>query len=140
VPCEFPARQKASGETAMSWADKFNLLDEFNILRIICGAFFIPHIVGKLMVPATLDFFVKAGFKPPALWMYIAGAIETVLCIGLILGILTPYVAAIAVIHLLVAAAATYKVTKCWIWVIGGVEYCIFWAICCLVVAMHSWP
>ena len=41
----------------------------------------------------------------------------------------------IAFIHLLVAAAATYKVTKCWIWVIGGVEYCIFWAICCLVVA-----
>jgi hypothetical protein len=23
--------------------------------------------------------------------------------------------------------------------VIGGVEYCIFWAICCLVVAMHAY-
>ena len=34
----------------MSFADKFNLLNEFNILRIICGAFFIPHIVGKITV------------------------------------------------------------------------------------------
>jgi hypothetical protein len=41
---------------------------------------------------------------------------------------------------LLVAAVATYKVKRCWIWVIGGVEYCIFWALCCLVVAMHTWP
>jgi len=124
----------------MSYADKFNLLNAFNLLRIICGAFFIPHIVGKITVPATLEFFVAAGFKPPAVWMFIAGAIETVLTIGLVLGILTPYVAAIACVHLLVAAAATYKVKRCWIWVIGGVEYCIFWALCCLVVAMHTWP
>ena len=32
--------------------------------------------------------------------------------------------------HLFVAAAATYKVTKKWIWVIGGFEYCVFWALC----------
>ncbi len=124
----------------MSWADKFNLLNEFNLLRIICGLFFIPHIVGKITVPATLEFFVVAGFKPPKTWMTIAGAIETLLTIGLVFGIFTPYVAAIAFVHLLVAAAATYKVKRCWIWVIGGVEYCIFWALCCLVVAMHTWP
>ena len=68
----------------MSLADKFNLLNEFNILRIICAVFFIPHIIGKITVPATLEFFVKAGFKPPATWMYISGAIETVLCIGML--------------------------------------------------------
>ncbi|HEX3341284.1 MAG TPA: DoxX family protein [Pseudolabrys sp.] len=118
---------------------KFDLMNEFNILRITCAIFFIPHIVGKFTVPATLEFFVKAGFKPAATWMYIAGAIETVLTIGLLFGIYTPIVGFIAFIHLLVAAAATYRVTGCWIWVIGGVEYCIFWAICCLVVAMHAY-
>ena len=41
--------------------------------------------------------------------------------------------------HLLVAAAATCKVAKRWIWVIGGIEYCVFWAISCLVVAMHAY-
>lgn len=118
----------------------FDLTDGFNILRLICGLFFIPHIVGKITVPATLDFFVKAGFKPPATWMYIAGSIETVLTIGLVFAILTPYVAAIAAIHLFVAAAATYKVTKSWIWVIGGIEYCVFWALCCVAVAVYAWP
>jgi putative oxidoreductase len=123
----------------MSWADKFNLLNEFNVLRIICGLFFIPHIIGKITVPATLEFFVKAGFKPPATWMYIAGAIETVVTICLLFDIQTKWVGLIAFVHLLVAGAATYKVTKSWIWVIGGIEYCVFWAICCLAVAMHAW-
>jgi putative oxidoreductase len=132
--------QKAAqwGE-AMSFADKFNLLNEFNLLRIICALFFIPHIVAKFTVPAALKFYVDVGFKPPKFWMYLAGAIETVLTIGLLFDIYTPYVAFIAFIHLLVAGAATYKLTKSWIWVIGGIEYCIFWAICCLVVAMHAY-
>jgi uncharacterized membrane protein YphA (DoxX/SURF4 family) len=92
----------------MSFADKFNLFNEFNILRITCAVFFIPHIIGKFTVPATLEFFVKAGFKPPATWMYIAGAIETLLTIGLFFGIYTPYVGFIAFIHLLVVDAAMY--------------------------------
>ena len=116
----------------------FDLTNEFNILRLICGLFFIPHIVGKFTVPATLEFFVKAGFKPAANWMYLAGAIEMVLTIGLVLGIYTQWVALIACFHLLVAGAATYKVTKSWIWVIGGIEFCVFWAICCLVVAIKA--
>jgi putative oxidoreductase len=117
----------------------FDLSNEFNILRIICALFFIPHIIAKFTVPQALQFYVDVGFKPPAFWMYLAGAIETVLTIGLFFGIYTQFVGAIAVIHLLVAAAATYKLTRKWIWVIGGIEFCVFWAICCLVVAMHAY-
>jgi putative oxidoreductase len=117
----------------------FNLLTEFNILRIICGLFFIPHIYAKFFVPAALGFFVAAGFKPPARWMYIACAIETVVAIGLIFGIYTTYVGTVAAIHLAVAAAAVWRVTKGkWLWNIGGYEYCVFWMICCIVVAMHG--
>jgi len=120
----------------MSWADKFNLLDGFVVLRVICGLFFIPHVVGKFTEPATLNFFKAAKFNPPATWMYIAGGIETLLTIGLVFDIYAKYAAAIAAIHLFVAAAATYKVTTKWIWVIGGIEYCVFWMLCCVVVAM----
>ncbi len=117
----------------------FNLLNEFNILRIICGVFFIPHIYAKVFVPEALGFFVAAKFKPPATWMYIAGAIETVLAISLILGIYTSYVAWVAAFHLFVAAVAVYRVTGGkWLWNIGGTEYCVFWTICCIVVAMHG--
>jgi len=127
-------------------AQNFDLTNEFNILRLICGLFLIPHIYAKFFVPEALGFFVAAKFKPPAVWMYISCAIETVLAIGLIFAILPFYAAAIACVHLLVAAVAVWKVTNGkWLWNIGGYEYCLFWAICCLVVAMHHrdgfiWP
>jgi putative oxidoreductase len=122
----------------MSIVDKFNLLNEFNILRIICGAFFIPHIYAKYFVPEALGFFVAAKFKPPKFWLYTACVVEVALAIGLILGIYTTYVAWLAALHLMVAGVAVYRVTGKWLWNIGGFEYCLFWAICCVVVAMHG--
>jgi putative oxidoreductase len=120
-------------------AANFEFFNEFNLLRIICALFFIPHIVAKVTVPQALQFYVDVGFKPPKFWMALAGSIETVLTIALFFGIYTAFFGFIAFIHLMVAAAATYKLTKKWIWVIGGIEYCVFWAICCLVVAMHAY-
>jgi len=123
----------------MNLAASFNLFDEYNILRLICALFMIPHIYGKFYVPAALGFFKAAGFKPPEAWMYFAGAIEVVLAAGLIFNIYVTICAAILAFHLLVAAAGVYKVTKKWLWNIGGYEFCLFWAICCWVVAMHSY-
>jgi putative oxidoreductase len=123
----------------MPVVEKLNLLNEMNILRIICGAFFVPHIYAKFFVPQALGFFVAAKFKPAATWMYLACVIEIVLAIGLIFGIYTSYVAWVAAIHLGVAAIAVHRVTGGkWLWNIGGYEYCLFWAICCAVVAMHG--
>ena len=124
----------------MSWADKFNLLNGIVILRLTIALHFIPHVVGKFTEPATLGFFKAAKFNPPATWMYVAGSIETVLTLLLFFDIYTPYVALIAAFHLLVAAAATYKVTKKWIWVVGGIEYCVFWMLTCSALAMLTWP
>jgi putative oxidoreductase len=121
-------------------AHMFDLSNGVVILRLICGLFFIPHIVGKFTEPATLNFFKAAKFEPPATWMYIAGTIETFLTIALVFAIYTPYVAVLAGIHLLVAGAATWKVTRKWIWVIGGFEYCLFWALACFALALLTWP
>lgn len=118
--------------------DQFNLFNEFSLLRIMCGAFLIPHIVGKFTEPKALELFDAFGFKPPQFWVYVACAIETVLAIGLIFGIFTRYVAAVAVIYLMVAAVSTYRHNGKWLWHIGGAEYCVFWALACLVVAMHG--
>jgi putative oxidoreductase len=109
------------------------------ILRIMCGAFFVPHIYAKFYVPAALGFFVAAKFNPPKFWMYVAGAIEIVLALALIFGIFTTFTAAIAALHLMVAAVAVYRVSDGkWLWNIGGSEFCVFWAICCALVAMQS--
>ena len=129
------------GERVMTgYLHNFDLTNGINILRLICGLFFIPHIVGKFTEPATLNFFKAAKFNPPATWMYVAGTIETLLTICLVFAIYTPYVAVVAALHLLVAAAATYKVTKKWIWVIGGVEYCVFWTLARIALAVLTWP
>jgi putative oxidoreductase len=121
-------------------AGSFDLTDGMNILRLMCGLFFIPHIYAKFFVPEALGFFVAAKFKPPAFWMYTACVIETVLAIGLIFDIYTAYAAAVAFIHLMVAAVAVWRVTGGkWLWNIGGAEYCVFWALACLVVAIESW-
>ena len=70
--------------------ENFDLTNGVNILRLICGLFFIPHIVAKFTEPATLSFFKAAKFNPPATWMYVAGTIETFLTIGLVFAIYTP--------------------------------------------------
>jgi putative oxidoreductase len=121
-----------------SLAQSFNLTDESNILRLICGLFFIPHIYAKFFVPEALGFFKAAKFHPAAAWMYTACIIETVVAIGLIFAVLPFYAGLLGFVHLLVAAAAVWRVTNGkWLWNIGGFEYCVFWAICCLVVAIH---
>ncbi len=123
----------------MSLADKFNLFDDgFNLLRIVCAVFFIPHLVAKFTVPAVLKFYVDVGFRPAKAWMYFSAVIETFLTVTLFFGIYTRYAAIFAFIHLTCAAAAQYKLTRCWTWVIGGIEYCAFWALCCLAVAIHG--
>jgi putative oxidoreductase len=118
------------------YLQNFDPTNGLNILRLICGLFFIPHLYAKFFVPEALGFFVAAKFKPPAFWMYVACAIEIVLAIGLIFAIYPRYAGALGFVHLLVAGAAVYKVTGKWLWNIGGCEYCVFWAIACLVVAM----
>lgn len=123
----------------MSLADKFNLLNEFNLLRIVCALFFIPHIVGKFTEPMALKFYIEVGFKPPKFWMYLAGAIEVVLTTALLLDFHTAIFGFLAFIHLSVATAAMWKWKRAWLWVICGIEYCVFWALICLVVAMHAY-
>jgi putative oxidoreductase len=121
------------------WQASLGLISGSAILRIICGAFFIPHIFAKFFEPAALGFFVAAKFRSPAFWMYVACVVEIVLAVCLIFGLYTPYVAAFAAFHLLIAAVAVYRVSNGkWLWNIGGNEYPVFWAICCIVVAMQG--
>ena len=125
-------------------AEHFNFLQPWNTLRIISGAFLLPHALSKFsgfgLNPGTVGFFAKAGFAPPELWVLIAAAGELVLGLCLILGLATRFVALGAAVLLLVAAYALYTVTGGWHWYWngGGFEYLIFWAIVCLLVAQHE--
>jgi putative oxidoreductase len=109
------------------------------LVRLAAGGFFLPHVYAKLSGPGTIVFFQAAGFKPPARWMYLACAIETAVACSLLSNVLVRYFGILGAVHLLVAAAAVYIVSRGkWLWNIGGFEYCVFWAICCLAVAING--
>jgi putative oxidoreductase len=120
--------------------ENFDLTNGYNILRIICGAFLIPHSVGKITAwEYALGFFEKAGFRPAKTWMYATLAFEAVLAVALIFGIYTRVAAAVCIVFMAVAAGAVLRVTGGkWLWNLGGCEYPVFWGICALAVAMRG--
>jgi uncharacterized membrane protein YphA (DoxX/SURF4 family) len=109
------------------------------VLRLICGFFFLPHVIGKFTAQeASFGFFRAAGFKPAPLWAFTAMGIEIVLAACLLSGFFVHAAAWAACVYLLIAGAAVLKVAKKWLWHIGGCEFPIFWAICCGVVAAST--
>jgi putative oxidoreductase len=118
----------------------FDLTNEFNILRIICGLFFIPHLVTKTTgLQQAFAAYRDFRFHPPEFWVYAAIAIEIIVSVGLVFGIYTRYVALLAAAFLLAATFGVYRFSKGrWLWNVGGYEYPLFWAICCIVVAIHG--
>jgi len=118
----------------------FDLTNEFNILRIICGLFLVPHLYSKASnLEFTYGIYREWRLYPPQAWVHACIVMEVIGSIGLVFAIYTRYVAALIAIFLFVASWAAWRHSGYkWLWPIGGCEYPIFWAICCVVVAMHG--
>jgi len=117
----------------------FDLTNGYVLLRILCGVFLVPHVVGKLSArEASVAFFRMAGWNPAQFWSYAALAIEIVLAACLILGLAMTYAAYLACLYLLVAAATNFDVSRKWLWHIGGSEWPVFWALCCAIVGYYG--
>jgi putative oxidoreductase len=120
--------------------ENFDLTNEFNILRIICGLYLVPHLYAKA---TNLEFMegVYRDFRlyPPKAWIFSCMTMEVIGSIGLVFAIYTRYVAILIAAFLFVAAWAVWRYSNGkWLWNIGGYEYPVFWAICCIVVAVHG--
>lgn len=117
-----------------------DLTDAIVQLRIICGLLFIPHILAQFTAKeAVFGFFDAAGLKPAWLFVRIALVVQTLVLLGLVLGIYVFYVAWIGGIFMFFAGLAAFKVSKGrWVWNLGGCEFHMFWAACCVIVALHS--
>ncbi len=117
----------------------FDPTDGIDWLRIVCGVFLLPHAWGKVTSPGPLNFFKAAGFPRPVAFMYLALVFEVIVALALILGVWQQAAAWAAALFLVVATGASFKVSKgSWIWLGGGCEYPLFWAICCVIVAIHG--
>lgn len=124
-------------------AGAFDLTNGATVLRLICGAFFLPHIYFKIAgnPPPALGFFATAGFKPPVFYMRVAALVELVAAIGLLLGIHTQWAALLAAASLAVAAVAVcfFNGSVKWLWNLNGMEFPVFWTIACVAVAILYW-
>lgn len=117
----------------------FDPTNGYVLLRILCGAFLVPHVVGKISArEASVAFFKRAGWHPAQFWSYAAMAIEVGLAACMILGLAMPYTAYLGCIYLLVAAAANFGISRKWLWHIGGSEWPVFWALCCAIVGYYG--
>ena len=123
----------------------FDFTDPIVLLRLVCGLFFIPHIAGKVLPPRpALNFFKAVRFPAPQAVMYLDAVVETLVCIGLVLGLYTVWAAWLGALVLLLAALAVWRLQAIldkpkWLWNVGGVEYPLFWCLGCVVVALaHS--
>lgn len=117
----------------------FDLGNVIVLLRIVCGFFFIPHAIAKFQNPApAADFFRAAGYSNPLLCAKLGRIFETVVGLALIFGVYTKIAAWLSAIFLLVAAASVWKVNRKWMWQIGGFEFTLFWALCCIILALHT--
>lgn len=121
--------------------DAFDLRNPMVIIRIMCGLFYLPHILFKLNgFAGSLAFFGKAGFNPPMFFVILALVMETICLVGLTFDILTRYVGVISAGVMGVALIAVYNTKGAfWLWNLGGVEYLIFWAVASLAVALYAW-
>ena len=124
-------------------ASAFDLTNGAVVLRLICALFFFPHIYFKVVgnPPPALGFFQKAGYKPALVWMRIAAVFETAAALCLLFAVYTQWAALVAAFFLAVAAVSvcSFNGSVKWLWNLGGMEYCVFWCIACVAVAMLYW-
>jgi putative oxidoreductase len=116
--------------------DAAGLPDAQTVLRVLCGAWLLPHTFAKLRhIDKASEFFDKIRFRPPRFFVVLTAAMEAVAAACLILDFYPQLGALIAATILLVAAWAQAKVNSLsWRWQFKGVEYMLFWAFVCLVV------
>lgn len=122
----------------MITAANFDLSNGSNLLRILVGLYFLPHVVNMIRNrAAVVDFFDKAGIRPAAFCVGLAILVEAGSGAALVLGLYTPYAALLAAALLLVAAYAVFRLQGFkWLWISGGFEFPVFWSITCIAVAV----
>jgi putative oxidoreductase len=125
----------------MEWlTDSLGLDSAIDYLRVLSGLFLLPHLVVKFRNQDFVKgFMAEAGLKPPAAWLYGAFVVEIVASVGLVFDIYARYVAVLAGVFLVVAAFASWRVSKGkWMWNFGGAEYPLFWGLACFIVALEG--
>ena len=111
-----------------SWALTF--------VRLYIGLMFVPHFVGHIFAGPNqfgiyTQYFAGLGLPLPAVQLLLAGTVELIAAIGLVLGLFTRPVALLASAYLLMSMLLGGHFTIGYVWILpnGGYEFGVFWAV-----------
>ncbi|EJN06825.1 DoxX family membrane protein [Phyllobacterium sp. YR531] len=109
-----------------------------DVMRVLCGIWFVPHIVGKatnyVKAAATFE---AAGFRPGRFFVGGTIAMEVLACAGMVFNIFPKVSETLALIVLLGASYAIARINGFhWRWQKMGPEFPIFWATICLILLL----
>jgi putative oxidoreductase len=122
-------------------AQDFDITNPINVIRIMAGLFYVPHVLFKVTgFAGSLLAFQKMGFEPPRFWVSLAILTETVCAVGLTFNLYTRYVGLMSAGTMVLAAYGTFATKGVhWMWNFGGIEYLVFWGVASLALAVHAW-
>ncbi|MCK8785864.1 DoxX family protein [Roseomonas sp. NAR14] len=120
---------------------RFDLADNMNVLRIVLGLLYVPHILYKLAaLGPSMAFFTRAGLVPAPFFLGLSLVVETLAAVGLVSGLYTRWIGLLSAGAMAVAAYATIATKGMgWLWNLGGVEYLALWGLISLLLAADAW-
>jgi putative oxidoreductase len=119
----------------------FDLANPLVVIRLMCGLFYVPHVLFKLQgFEGSIAAFGKMGFQPPEYWVVLAIATEAICAIGLTFNVYVRFVGLMSAGVMALAVYGTFATKGVhWMWNFGGVEYIAMWGIASFMLAVAAW-
>jgi putative oxidoreductase len=112
-------------------------------IRIYVGLMFVPHfgshiLGGPYQFEIYTLYFASLGLHLPAMQVLLAGSIELITAIGLVLGLFTRPIAVLGSVYLLMSMlwGGHFQIGYVWALPEGGYEFGVFWAVMIAVFAV----
>jgi putative oxidoreductase len=119
----------------------FDFTNPLVVVRLMCGLFYIPHALFKIMgFAGSLTAFAAMGFQPPMPWVLMAIITEVICAVGLTFNLHVQFVGLMSAGVMAFAAYGTFATKGVhWMWNFGGVEYIAFWGVSSFMLAVQAW-
>jgi putative oxidoreductase len=105
-------------------------------IRVYVGLMFVPHFCshilgGPFQFKIYILYFASLGLPMPAMQVLLAGSIELISAIGLVLGLFTRPIALLGSVYLLLSMlwGGHFQIGYVWALPEGGYEFGVFWAV-----------
>ena len=135
VLAHFVLRAASAAAAAESRESSLNVT-ALTFIRIYVGLMFVPHfgshvLGGPFQFKIYTLYFASLGLYMPALQVLLAGSVELISAIGLVLGLFTRPVALLASVYLVLSMlwGGHFHIGYVWALPEGGYEFGVFWAV-----------